>query len=169
MKHSSVCLSKCTWALACLWCAGLMTGFSVACCAGSSFDSLMHAVLFAPVSFVGLLGGLMLPFLISYLCFRLSGQRLIYAVSFFRAVRFGFCAACMMTCCGSAGWLVTGLLLSADFVMLPLLWWYWMEHFEADSQCHLRRDLAVCLAAAVLSGLIQVMWISPFFTKIMTF
>lgn len=159
--------SKRAWALACLWCAGLVSGLFVVFGASDSLHSLMLPAIYARVSIVGLLSGLLLPLLLSYIFFRLSVQRLVFAVCFLRAALFGFCACGVVLSCGSAGWLIQGLMMGSDLFSIPLLYVFWLRHIDGSIR-NLDRDLFACAGVTVVIGLLEYFLAVPFLARIVT-
>ena len=155
--------------MAWLWCAGLCFGYFVAYGANLTYASWMRPLLSQQVSIVGLLGSAVLPFLVSDLCFAFGGQQLLCAVSFFRAARFAFVSAGVISCCGSAGWLFFLLLLGCDLLELPLLWWFWIRSFYNTDRVRRIRDLLICISSVTVLCLLQRYWIIPFLSEITNF
>lgn len=152
---------SCKLILAACWILGLIAGMLVAAGAGDSFSLMMRGVGFSAVSIPGLLLVTALPFLLTALAVFLSQPWMLLLLVFVKAFSFSFCASGIMAVYGSASWLVRFLLMFADGCTLPLLMWLWLRHGDLSGK-QVSRDLAVCTAAALALGLLEICAVSPF-------
>lgn len=159
---------RATAALALCWCLGLLSGVCLVPCVSKSLFSWMRLAARSRVSIVGLLCGNFLPFLISYLIFSFSIPRLIYAVCFFRAAGYGFCALGIRLGFGTAGWLIQPLLLFSDLLTMPVLLWFWLRNLDGSIQ-NRRRDFVLCGIAAAFAGAADFLLAAPFLSQLLSF
>lgn len=154
--------------LTAVWCLGLLTGGLLISRESELVLSWMRLAACGRVSIVGLLLGNLLPFLFSFVFLSLSMPRLLYAVCFFRALLFGFCAAGIGAGFGSAGWLVQCFLFFSDFLTMPGLFWCWIRIFTRKSG-DWRRDLLVGSLAAAGVGIVDYLLVAPYLARLLSF
>lgn len=111
--------------LAICWLLGLL--FGVICYAFSGPDtvSLMRGVVFCPVSIVGLLNAVLIPFLLSVLFVALSVPKMLLVICFVKAFSFSFVSLGILMSTDCGGWFVRYFLQFSDCIMIPLFYWYW--------------------------------------------
>ena len=81
--------------IAILWILGLFLGMFCAVYAGDSLSSLMLGLPELPMSIVGLLCGMLMPFLLIAFALAFQLPWLLYMISFGKSFAFGFCALLM--------------------------------------------------------------------------
>lgn len=113
--------------LAIFWFGGLLCGVMCYCVSPTDTISLMCRTAMSPVSIVGMLNAVLIPFLLSALFTALSMTRMFIVICFLKAFLFSFVSLGILVNCGSGGWLLRYFLLFGDCTMLPLLYWYWMR------------------------------------------
>ncbi len=143
-----------------LWLAGLVCGGYIAKFASSSYLLLMRGTISGSVSIVGLLGGVLLPFLCVILCVIISRPKLIYGICFLKACLYSFTGFAMMAAFGSAGWLVRLLLQFTDTGALAVFCWFALRHLDG-SRKGLAVDGAVCAALVCCLGWFDYCCVAP--------
>lgn len=120
--------------LAIFWLAGIL--FGAACCYVSTEDtvSLMRGICAGPVSIVGVMNAVFVPFLLSVVFIMLSMKRMLMVLCFLKAFLFSFVSVGILASCGSSGWLLRYFLLFCDCTMLPMLYWYWRRAFTGPAK-----------------------------------
>lgn len=152
---------SCKLLLMVCWISGLMLGMITAVGAGDSFFLTMRGADLIAVSIPGLLLVTLLPFLLTAIAVIFSRPWLLLAVIFCKAFSFGFCTFGILSVYASASWLVQLLLMFTDGCTLPLLMWFWLHHGNL-SEKPIFRDFAVCTAAALALGILDICVVSPF-------
>lgn len=115
------------WILAFSFAAGLAAGsFS---CSSAEFNSVswMRGAADSPVSIVGLLGVICLPFIFSAAAVFMNQIWLLIPIAFCKALSFIQVSLGISKAYGSAGWLMRFLLMFADIVCLPVLVFFWVR------------------------------------------
>lgn len=107
--------------IAILWILGLFLGMFCAVYAGDSLSSLMLGLPELPMSIVGLLCGMLMPFLLIAFALAFQLPWLLYMISFGKSFAFGFCAAGLQIAFGSAGWLARCVWMFTDLCATPLI------------------------------------------------
>ena len=153
--------------LAVFFLLGLIFGTLAAGSAGAFFLSAMRAVAGSHVSFMGLLSSLVPPFLFSAFAVYLGRPLLLVPIAFWKAFLFSYLVSGLFSAWGSAGWLITALVMSGRICALPLLWWYWLRHirgrrFEPGVFC-------LILGSLILIGILEFHLIAPFLGTITNF
>lgn len=155
-------------ALSAVWTMGLMSGVFLLSCVRDSAPALMRPAVYGQVSIVGLLGGILLPFLISWIATSLSMLWLLYAVCFFRAALFGFCALGISLGFGSAGWLVGLLVLLPDALTMPALFWFCLRRLNGGGRAWVR-DAGICCICIAVAGAVEICLAAPFLAELLSF
>ncbi len=143
------------------WTAGLCCGGILACQASEPYFLLMRRAANGPVSIIGLLAAVGLPFLAVLFCVYISRPKLIYWICFIKACSFTTTGFGTMAAFGSAGWLVRFLLQFTDTLSLPALCWFALRHLDGDKE-GLWADAAVCCISLICLGWIDLSYVSPF-------
>lgn len=141
--------------------SGLLLGGLLSRLAGSSLLVLVFAAGEDTASVLGLAAVLLVPLLISFFVFYYNVPVLVFPIAFIKAVIFGFCSCCIMFTYGDSGWLVRSLLLFSDSMMLVVLCWYWIRQL-GNGRLRLKQNTLLCSYLAVLIGMVDYMYISPF-------
>lgn len=119
--------------LACMFLSGFAAGiFSCIYANGNSSFYLMRRWLDASVSIVVSLAFLLLPFLFSAFAVFISCPWLLVCVCFLKSFLFGYMSM-VFYLLTEAGWLIRGLLIFADCISFPVLYFYWQYHFSNHS------------------------------------
>jgi len=130
--------------------------------------SLMRLAASCRVSIVCHLASQLLPFLIAAYAVNISGLWLLYTVCSCKLFSFAYMGTLIMNAFGSAGWLVRSLFLFSDIILVPMLCWYCARRVLADSDSE-KKDFWICIGVAVVTALINWLFISPFLVKIINF
>ena len=140
---------------------GIAVGASLSALVQNSLFTWICSASFGQASFLGLAVVLTGPLLVSFLAFYFTVPILILPIAFMKAVIFGFCGCCILFAYGDAGWLVRLLLLFSDSTMLTALCWYWLKHLDG-TRFGLKQNTLLCLLSALIIGITDYMYISPF-------
>ncbi|MBQ8768636.1 MAG: hypothetical protein IJZ15_03160 [Oscillospiraceae bacterium] len=143
---------------------GLILGTLFAAFADISCFSLMRQAVTAPVSIVVSFASQLLPFLIAAYAVNISGLWLLYTVCSCKLFSFAYTGSLIWVAFGSAGWLVRWLFLFSDIILVPVLCWYCFRRTLGDSSE--KKDFRICIGFAVITALINCLFISPFLAKI---
>ena len=144
-----------SWILGCA--LGVLTGMN----AGDTYVSLMRGAVRYPVSIVGLVISVYLPFLLSAFAVYLGKPGLLYIVCFLKSWAFTLAAYGTVVAFGYAGWLVQFLLQFSDILLLWLLYWFCLRHIS-KTEASAKRDFGICTAAIAAVCGIDYCVISPF-------
>ena len=120
--------------LAIFWLSGILFGVACYCVSPEDTVSLMCGIFAGPVSIVGVLNAVFVPFLLSVVFIVLSMKRMLMVLCFFKAFLFSFVSVGILASCGYGGWLLRYFLLFGDCTMLPLLYWYWVHAFTGSAK-----------------------------------
>ena len=147
--------------LALAFLSGLLVGCVIQLSA--EFDSLswMRGMADAPVTIVGLLSVVFLPFLFSAFAVYASQRWLLFPIAFCKALSFALAACGISIAYGSAGWLMRFLLMFTDILSLPLLAFFWLRYSGGGRRLSLY-SVFTYFAAAACIGSIDFFVISPF-------
>jgi len=150
--------------LAFFWISGLISGFLLFYQSAAS-ASLMRGCVYASVSIVWFLVLSILPFLFSALAVFLSFPPLLFLACFLKALCHGFLLAGLDSVWGSAVWLVRLLVLSDDFILVPLLYYFWLRCISRVKNSIFLESLVTCSCGIlVIIGINRL--IIPFFAEI---
>ena len=147
--------------LAVLWLLGLLFGSLMALSADILLVPTMRSAVSAGMSIFGLLAALLFPLLFTAMAVYISQPKLLLPVVFLKGFFFSFTGVGFLVAFGSSGWLIRCLLMFSDLLVLPLLWWVWLQSFANAQHATLRHNaLAAVIAAAI--GCIDYAWVAPF-------
>lgn len=153
--------------LSLFWISGLLLGMTFSVFAGFSSELALTA-LEGSLSVFSFFFSILLPVLLTFLAVYVSKPYLLYALIFSKAFIFAFVCTGLLSVFGSAAWLIHSLFMFSDLVVLPFLWWIWLQSFAQERGCVLR----LCAAAAVvvfLIGLFDYAFIAPFLADLISF
>jgi len=153
--------------LALSWFSGLFLGAVLYRRSSFFLLSVMPSVLLGRLSIVNSLLSLLLPFLFSAFALYISCPVLLCAVSFVKALSFGYISCGIFSAFPGCGWLVHGLLLFSDQVCVILLLLYWQRHISGFRRFCFPRFCAYAMAL-VAAVCVDVVYIAPFLNRIMT-
>lgn len=139
------------------WLFGLIVGY---CLLEPFFLPLMRSFALQPVSIVGYLVSLFLPFICSYVAIISDKPIIIMVVCFLKAVAFGFTGALISQFFYSASWLVRLLLMFSDSWFLIILFILWFRRFS-DFNIHGSMDILVTALLGIGISIADFFWISP--------
>lgn len=154
--------------LAFTWLLGLGFGAVLSYSAGAMLTSVISAAISGQATFLSLLSVLLLPVFLSVFTVYFSQDWLLLLVAFLKSVLFSFVAVGFAVAYGKAGWLVCGLVMFADVMELPLLWWFWLQSAGKDRKCVLRSGLAVVFGI-VLIACFDFYTVAPFLASLLLF
>ena len=110
---------------------------------------------------------IVLPILLSGFAVYIGKPLLLIPAAFWKAFFFSSVGAGIVAAWGSAGFLVSSLVLFGSICSTPVLWWYWLQHIRGEDFSV--RTFLTALAASILIGWTDLLVISPFLTKILIF
>ena len=142
-----------------LWLFGLFIGCNLFYTCSFSFLSLMGSVVMQPVSIVGLLASMLIPFIISYLSIITNNSIYVLIVVFLKSISFGFTCTLLEDQYLSAGWLLRFLFLFSDYCFFPACCWFHLLGLEDKSR--IRSSLIIILLFAVVVIMVNFSIISP--------
>ena len=153
--------------LALFWLSGVTAGCAMTVSDPLNICALMRSAGKYRVSIVwlGLLSVLPLLVISVVTCYRL--HYFIFPLCALRGLTFGVCCSGVYLAFGSAGWLVSGLLLFSSILRMPVLLWYCLRCLSKPL-LRMKRDLIKCIAITLLVTLVDYLWVSPFLSVLMT-
>ena len=157
-RHSPRLLAFC-------WIAGLIAGAAYSCFSADFCTVLIRRSTVQGMSFSGMMTVTTLPFLLSALVISLSEPWLLLVFSTFKAFSFSFCAWGVCLAFGQSSWLVLFLFLFSDFLLLPMLYFYWLRHIRGQAVTSLWMFSGL-LFIALFVGMIDYQFISPFLASL---
>ena len=166
-RHSSSGLIPGRWLILVLcWVLGLLAGAACSLSAGEPLISLMYSAVERRVSFISLLGILILPFLCSAFAVYIHTPGILFLICFLKAFSFGFVFAAVCAAFSNSFWLVRWLLLFSESLLIPVLFWFWL-HFLSGQRRRLLFPSVVSAAAILLITAIDHTYISAFLAELM--
>lgn len=146
------------------WCLGLVFGVLASASAGHILIPIMRGVVTAPVSIIGLLIGVYLPFLLSVLAVRFCRPG-IYVLAISKGFCFSFTGFSVWLAFGNAAWLISALLLFSEWMLLPVLYLFWLRHISGEKY-PVWLDFLICsvIAAGVIG--LDCAYISPLLIRV---
>ena len=148
-----------------LWTFGLSSGMVLASRARLVTDSWMCAVTTNSVSILSLLITMLIPFLISFVAFRLGSAIMIYLLAFLKSFLYGFSRCLMIHLFLGATWFLNVFLFFSDSILTVILLLYWFHRFQKSNVYSLRNDL-IYLFSAVAVCIFDYLIVLPIWTKI---
>ena len=109
------------------WIAGLLSGILMSCCADVSLFRVMLSDLDVRLSIVSFLSVLLLPLLLSFLAAYLKCPFVICVIAYLKAFLLAFVGMVILRSFRSAAWLIHFLMMFSDMLILPVLWWFWIQ------------------------------------------
>ena len=150
--------------LAIAWLCGLIFGaLSALVCDGVSVISAYSAIKSTP-SFWAMLAAMVLPVLISFVSAYFSQGLILLPVAFFKSFCFSFIWVGVLLAFCSSGWLIRCLLMFADFLSLPFLYFLWLR----CSENHLTQiyDGILAFCGVTFICLLEYSFIAPFLEQL---
>lgn len=152
--------------LAYLWLVGLLSGTVVSLLADTLLSSTMHAAIHGSMSIFGLLAALLLPLCFTAFAVYISRPSLVFPLVLLKAFLFSFIGAGLLTSFGTAAWLLRCLLMFSDSLVLPILWWTWLQCFSED-RCTVLRCCAVSAIFVIVIGCFDFALVAPFLARLL--
>ena len=115
--------------LSTVWLAGLVLGFFVAVKTISDLRPYFLVLCTQSNCFLSVFFIILMPFLFSVCFAHFFSANSVLIVVFLKAAVFAFVACSYVCCWGSAGWLISRILLFSDFLGIPVLIWMWYRIF----------------------------------------
>ncbi|MBE6947591.1 MAG: hypothetical protein E7454_05010 [Ruminococcaceae bacterium] len=154
--------SWCVYALCAVTGAGL--GVYTAASFGQPFILMMRTALSSPVSIVGSIVAVFLPYFISLIAILTGSSFLKRLVCWLMIFRYTSTAWCIAQCFGTAGWLIRVLAQLPDMILIPVLVWLTIQHNYRFRKSIILACFTVCL---LLITLIQCYFVSPYLTMLL--
>ena len=151
--------------LAAFWILGLVCGWLLYVHGDYNVVSLMRGAMEVPVSIVGLVNVLAVPFLFSALAVFISGFSLLPIVALEKGMLFAFTSCCVLGAFGNGGWLMWSLLMFSDIIGVILLWYFWLRVVRFGRIFPFEGILPAG-AGLILTGMLDICVISPFIAGI---
>ena len=143
------------------WLCGLIFGCWISFHFSESSISLMRSVAGSKTYIYAYFISLGVPFLITIIATSIHKLFLIYPVAFLKSSCFAICASCTFRSFGSAGWLISRLLLFSDSFGAVALIFFWLILPKIDNNSILKvAGSTLAFLIAIVS--IDVLFISPF-------
>lgn len=109
---------------------------------------------------------MVVPLAISVLAVRLSASIAFFPLCLIRSFTFGYCSCGVFMAFQSAGWLIKGLLLFSDSILIVPLLWFWLRHLDGSRQ-HLKSDALLYVGFSLIVCFLDFLYISPFLALIL--
>ena len=147
----------------CVWCFGFLFGIFAGSSVKPSILALMRWDINRPMSIVGLLSILCLPYLLTGFAVLYRIPRFIFFVSFLKSFLLGFCCAVLKVTFTEVHWIYKSLLLFTDYFSLLIITVLWLRCF--DNACRVRHIITGFLLSLCI-GVFDYMFISPFMASV---
>ena len=151
------------------WIVGLVAGAACSASAGDSIVSLMCSAVQCRVSFISLLGTMILPFLISAFSVYVQAPFALYIVSFWKAFSHCFVFAGLCLAFPNSYWFIRWFLMFSDSLIIPVLFWFWLYILAKGSDRRLIFPVVTCSAAVFMITAIDYRIISAFLADLKIF
>ena len=148
------------------WFLGIALGCLAANASAAILVELIRSSIGTDLSIIGALTVAVLPFLLSAFAISFDQRWLLLLISIGKAFSFSYCAWGVCLAFGQSGWLVLILFLFTDLFLVPLLYFYWLQHIRGDRTPKVW-ELPVFLAAAIAIACIDHRFVAPFLTTLM--
>lgn len=161
--HHSLKVARRNWTgfiLALSWVLGLIAGCILCLSADISDFSLMRMAPCRPVSIIRLLAVVLLPFLFSGFAVSISQTWLLIPVAFMKSLIFAAVSTAILLSFGSAGWLMSFLLMFSSVCTMPVLIFYWLRYIPKGKAVALQDVFIIISVILVVCG-IDFYFISP--------
>lgn len=149
-------------------CIAVILGIRCGVAAGDSFLPLVRSAAQSPVSTVRLLYSSLLPFLAAMIAVIYSKAVLLVPVCFLKILGFSICLTSVYIAFGSAGWLVSCLLMGSNAFSVLALLRYSIRHVSGFRSTAIS-DLAVSVATVLGISLLDRYFIAPFLAAVMNY
>ena len=147
--------------LACILLLGYLIGTFLATETPVAYFSLMRSAVNSPVSIVGSLVSVFLPFLLAFAAVHYGKPALLFIILFCKATLFAHGSMCCYLAFGSGGWLVRLLLQFSDILMFPVLCRFTILYLGQPKPLR-RRDTLISTDAAAFVVIVNFCFISPY-------
>ena len=154
--------------LAFCWFAGLLLGSFLSKTVCNAFALSIYAVDYSCPDFFSLNVLLQFPLFLSFIVVYFRKFWLLYFLAFLKSFLFSFTATGCIYAFGSAGWLAYGLIMFADLVALPSIWWFWLQAVCKNTKCILHSSI-VATFSILLIGCFYYFTIAPFLENLILF
>ena len=148
------------------WLLGSLAGAACSVSAGEPLASLMYSAMERRVSFVSLLGILILPFLFSVFAVYIHSLGILFVICFLKAFSFSFVFAAVCAAFPDSYWLLRWLLMFSECLVIPVLFWFWL-HFLSGKRSGLLLPSVVSAMAILFVAAIDHTYISAFLAELM--
>ena len=145
---------------------GTILGILCACSTNSPMIPLMRGSAGSSVSIVRLSYALLLPFFAVVLSALYSHSFTLIPICFLKAITFSFALASLFRSFGTAGWLISGLLMASDAVSYLLLVRLSLRHIQGFRPS-IGYDLLRYALVIIGTALLDCIYFAPFLVTIM--
>lgn len=154
-KHPTIILSL-------IWLLGLFAGSLLAvACDFSGYFLLPDREYRA--NFIVRFFLMFMPFIASFLFFRIASNVPIYILAFLKACIFMFCTSYVLYALPENSWLLKSFIFFLDSVLVVCLIWLWIRMVSRQLKL---KDFAIVLSIAVLAFVVDNCFVSPYFTSL---
>lgn len=148
------------------WVTGLLAGFIFL--HQTTFISLMCSVHFLRTSIIGLLFSLAIPLLLTYILLRFFNFYCILPLIFLKAFSFICTYSGLMITFGNAGWLICGMILFSDFILVVLLLLQWF-HAAIGKKCRPLEEIIVYCLIPIFTVCLDYLVVSPYVAMLLNY
>lgn len=154
--------------LAFFWISGLLFGALYSFSTIDYFSSLMRMLLHSRVSIVSFVFILSFHLIVLSASFRFLPKPFFFLLSFLKAFVYSFCLVCTYLSFGTAGWLIHFLLTYTDTCTIIPFLWFSLRSILGYSHT-LKRDAVVYLSIYIAVYVIDLLWVSPYWTYVISY
>ena len=144
-----------------VWLLGLLSGGFLYCCSKPPVSSWMCSLLVQPVSIVGLVMVLFLPYFLTCLSFLINRPLILMTVCYIKAASYFYTLCVLYHLFDSAAWIIGVLSLFSDSLFMIVLFSFWLTGLKDRYISHTRAPL-VCLFTGLLIAASDLYIISPY-------
>ena len=154
------------WIVLCaVWTAGFLLSILLIPAVGQDHLSLMQSVLRGPVSAVGLLCAVGLPFLLTVWASVYHKNGFLYLLGFAHVFLYSFSGLLLCGSFGSSGWLIQRFIQFPQCMMLPVYFWFLLRRLQGYRP-ELRRDCVIFLLISLAVVSLYLCAILPFWNTL---
>ena len=154
--------------LAIFWIFGLLAGSLTSRNADTMLAPTMLSAVSGSLSIFGLLTVILLPLLLTATAVFISRPGFLYPVVFLKAFLMAFTGVGLLLTLGSSGWLLRFLLMFSDMLILPPLWFLWLQIVSGRDRLALY-CLLIVIFLVILAGFLDYSLVAPFLADLVTF
>ena len=148
-----------------LWTCGLLLGAILSVSADFFLSSTVLSTVQGSLSIICFLSAQQLPLLFTAIDIYISQPFIILPVVFAKAVFYANVGIGLLRSFDVSGWLFCAFLMFSDSLILPILWWIWLQ-FCSEERQPVSRFIIFAAAGIIGIGCFDFFIVAPFWTQL---